>query len=494
MRRAIYIILVSIVLVACDTGLFQEDRHDKPADLIELSSDTIVLGSSECSEIIEFKTTGFWVAELDSNAKKWCTLNIRSGNSGDNKLVIKLSANESYDERNASLTIKCGSEKKIITITQKQLGAIITNSNKVELDFLACEFSIGVKANITVSYEITENAAEWISIKAEDNTRGFSEYIYTFTVTDNDNISLREGEIIFTGEDGTVEVVTVYQQGEVDALILKNKNCDGDFLVDSRGGIYKIEVKSNIEYEMVLPNVEWIHESSTRTISTYTHYLEIAPNTNYEYREATLIVRSKDGQLEDRLNVVQSQQNAIIIAKDMYNVTSEENLLNLIIESNVDFRVDIPVEWVSICDNNLTRSLTENIVTLKIDKNPTREKRTSVVSFRYEDIVQDITIVQNERTDIMYIEIVHSEKELYPFEYSGTLVDGTIDWGDGTTSNLSQSHTYTSTDEKIISIEAAGVDVFKINNLFSISSIVIITNDDKNGVIEDFEVEDKEWD
>lgn len=494
MKHVIYILLASIALVGCDTGLFQEDRHDKPADLIELSSDTIVLGSSECSEIIEFKTTGFWVAELDSNAKKWCTLNIRSGNSGDNKLVIKLSANESYDERNASLTIKCGTAKKIITITQKQLGAIIINSNKVELNFLACEFSINLKANIKVSYEIEENTTEWISIKNEDSTRVFSEYVYTFTVADNDNMSPREGKIIFTGEDGLVEIVTVYQQGEVDTLILNSKNSDGDFLVDSRGGIYKIEVKSNIEYEMVLPNVEWIHESSTRTISTYTHYLEIAPNTNYEYREATLIVRSKDGQLEDRLNIVQSQQNAIIIAKDMYNVTSEENLLNLIIESNVDFRVDIPVEWVSICDNNLTRSLTENIVTLKIDKNPTREKRTSVVSFRYEDIVQDITIVQNERTDIMYIEIVHSEKELYPFEYSGTLVDGTIDWGDGTTSNLSQSHTYSSTDEKTITIEAMGVDVFKINNLNSISSIIIVANDDKNGVIEDFEVEDKEWD
>lgn len=494
MKHVIYILLVSIALVGCDIDIFHEDNNSEQLDSIELSMDTITLGSAECSETLEFKTTGFWVAELDNNAKKWCTLNIRSGSSGDNKIVIKLLANESYDERNASLTIKCGTAKKIITITQKQLGAIITNSNKVELDFLACEFSIGVKANITVSYEITENAAEWISIKAEDNTRGFSEYIYTFTVTDNDNISLREGEIIFTGEDGTVEVVTVYQQGEVDTLILNSKNSDGDFLVDSRGGIYKIEVKSNIEYEMVLPNVEWIHESSTRTISTYTHYLEIAPNTNYEYREATLIVRSKDGQLEDRLNIVQSQQNAIIIAKDMYNVTSEENLLNLIIESNVDFRVDIPVEWVSICDNNLTRSLTENIVTLKIDKNPTREKRTSVVSFRYEDIVQDITIVQNERTDIMYIEIVHSEKELYPFEYSGTLVDGTIDWGDGITSDLNQSHIYPNNCEKTITIEAMGVDVFKINNLNSISSIIIVANDDKNGVIEDFEVEDKEWD
>ncbi len=487
MKKILYIFISICLFIGC--SLDEPDIPKIVEDSIVLNTnDKLILGQKSCSVEIKFTSSGKWNAAVASGATAWCNVDNSHGTSGANTIIATVSENTSYDERNASITITSGTTKQIITITQKQKDALIVTSNKVELNAGGGNFSIEAQANVKIDYEIDEKAKSWL----RDNvSRSLSTTTFSFTADANESLERREGSIYIKGDNGLTETVKVYQEGEEPCLVL---TCNDSLIVGSEGSILKVELRSNIEYEMVMPNVDWIKEANTRAVSTYTHYLEIAPNVNYESREAILVVKSKDCSISDSLNIIQSQKDAIVIARTIYNVTSDENVLDLRVNTNVNFETEISVDWISKCDNNTTRSLSENRLLLKIEKNPTEIERTGVVFLKYEGIVQKITISQDGRTDKMKIVLTHSENVFLPLDFQGNIVSGTVDWGDGTKSDLKQGHSFLEMGEKTTIYEVMGVGVFSINNLNTISSIAIFCNEGKDGTTEDFEIEDKEWD
>ncbi|MBR4028202.1 MAG: BACON domain-containing protein [Alistipes sp.] len=489
MKKIIYIVICSLVLIACSEDDSPGSGSGSVKESILLKVDSkIVIEQKSSSTLIDFVASGEWTANIDTNAESWCHIDRNSGGRGYNTITLTVLENDTYDERNVSLTIKCGNAKKILTITQKQKDGLIVTSNRVELGAEGGNFVIEVQSNVSVTYEIDEYAKDWITI---GGSRALTSNMLTFNAKANESQSRRQGNIILRSSAGITENVTVYQEGESPCLVL---TCDDSLMVDSDGGVMKIELRSNVEYELILPDVDWIDEAQTRSVSTYTHYLYIAPNVEYSSRQATLIVRSKDATLSDTLHIIQMQCDAIMLAKSNYNVGSEESDLYLQVCSNVNFVTDISVDWISRIDDNSTRSLVEDKVCFKVKKNPTEEDRVGTISFSYEDISQKVTICQDGRTDKLKIVLTHSEKIFSPLEFQGDLVSGNVDWGDGSMGGLEDMHTFEEKGEYNSTFEVVGVDMFQIKKLNTISSITIYYNQGKDGVIEDFDIENKDWD
>ncbi len=472
MKKILYILLFLCFFASCKDN----DEIKETQDTISLHTKKITLESTSCSATIEFVASKKWTITIPYNVMSWCKVSATSGNAGNNTLVVSVSENERYDERNASITIVCGTIREIITITQKQKDALIVNSNKIEINSEETDFSITAKTNISISYEIEGKAKEWISINQNSRTRGLSETTFRFTAKTNTVSEPRQGNIIIKGTNGLSETVTVYQQGEQPTLILNDRK---NFVVASAGDVIKAELKSNVEYELILPNVDWIEEVKSRAISTYTFFLKIAPNESYDSREAELTVRSLDNSLSSTVTILQMQKNAIVLAKNTYEVSDDESILDLSVITNVDFKINSSVDWISEYNDKTTRGLEEHILSLKIEKNPTTEKRTGTVSLEYEDIVQKITIVQAERDDKMKVVIVHSETKFSPLYLEGKHITGNVNWGDGMTSDLTEEHFFTESGEKTSVFETMGVDVIRIDTLKSISSITIYCQEEK---------------
>lgn len=486
-EKILYLLLLSCILTNCSKDNIDSSEIVKDNILLE-NNDKLTLNQESCSMRIYFTSSGNWEAIVDAKASSWCGLNSSHGVAGSNSIIISVSENTTYDERNASITISTGTAKEVITITQKQKDALIVSSNKVELATSGGEFSIDIQTNVDISYEIEESTKKWISIV---ETRALSNKSLRFIAKPNDTTERRQGCITLTGSNGLTEIVTIYQEGEEPCLVLTSND---SLMIDSKGGTVKIELRSNIEYEMIIPNADWIKEATTRSVSTYTHYLDIAPNTDYEFREAVLIVKSKNGLISDSLNILQMQRDAILIARDSYNITSDENYLELKINSNVKFETETSVDWISIYDDKTTRALVENKLSLKIEENLSETERIGVVSLKYEDVEQKISICQDGRTDKMKIVLVHSENEFLPLAFQGNNISGTVDWGDGTKSDIDQGHVFTDIGNKVSTFEVMGVEAFHIEKLNTISSIVIYCNEGKDGITEDFNIENKEWD
>ena len=485
-----YIIKTILFVVVCLLAFSCQKDDDEIIiqNGVSPESSHVTFSNEKGSSIFNFSVSGDWTAAVAENASSWCRINKTSGQSGNNTIEISVEENNTYDERNASITIICGKVKEIVTVTQKQKNALILESNKVEVKEEGGSITLTIKSNLKYSCEIDESCQTWIH-SAEPKTRSLTTSVINLQIDANQELSNREGKIYITAGE-LYEEVTIYQDGATPKVVISNK----DIIVSSSEETIKIEVASNTEYEYILPKVSWIYERQTRAMSTYTHYFTIAENNTYDQRTAEIqFINKTTGEIEV-VKVSQMQRDAIIVAQNTYNLDGEETLLDFVINTNVDFETNISDDWVQTYERVTTRALTQRTLSFRIGKNPQTTERTATITFVYEDIKQTVTIVQDGRTDKMKISITHSETEFSTLELEGNNISRTVNWGDGSQTDITKGHSYEKSNTKTANFETMGVNKFRIKNLNSISSITIYCNEGKNGSTEDFNIENKDWD
>jgi len=188
-----------------------------------------------------------------------------------------------------------------------------------------------------------------------------------------------------------VETVKVYQAGG--ALILLSQN---EYTVSDAGETISVDIKSNVEYSVQMPDVDWItDEASSRGMSSHTLKYVIAPNEGYDSRSAEIIFYDKNSDLKETLKVVQAQKDAIVISEKNFNVSREGGTIEVKVNTNVDFEVQIPsdVTWVSQTDS---RALSRKSIYLKIAENKGDDAREVEIVFvnKESQISESITISQ----------------------------------------------------------------------------------------------------
>lgn len=248
-----------------------------------------VIGSSGGTSTVTFTASGDWTASVSAVTRTldWLSVSPTQGGAGTVTLQISAQPNESYDERNAAVLLTCGNAQQTITVTQKQKDALLVNSHKVEMDAEGGTFDIELQANVTVTYEIEESAKSWLTA-VSSSTRGLTTSTLSFQVAENPDVSVRQAVITLRGND-LREEVTVYQAGSEPAILLSQK----EYTVPSDGETIQVELKSNTSYKVVMPDVPWITEASTRAFSAYTHYFTVAANENYDARTAEVVFVSE---------------------------------------------------------------------------------------------------------------------------------------------------------------------------------------------------------
>lgn len=311
--------------------------EEKPK--IELTTAAPVAPQEGGSATVTFTSTEAWTIDVtEGRAVSWCSVTPTSGSKGNNTLTVKTTANDTYDERNAKVTIKAGATTQSFVVTQKQKDGVTVTSNKVEVSAEGGDIAIEVKANVKFEYQIEEAAQSWIT---SDGSRALTASTLKFKVAENDKTSKREAKItIHSGE--LKETVTIYQEGSKPTLVLTQN----EYTVASEGETIKVELKSNVDYEVQLPDVDWVKESSSRAMSAATHYFEVAPNGEYDARKAEILFVNKENGISEKVMINQAQKDAIIVAKNEYTIKATGGDLKLEVNTNVDFKVETSVDWI----------------------------------------------------------------------------------------------------------------------------------------------------
>lgn len=334
-KISLLIVTLFFVVVSCKNDN-KEESITPPKSSIEDFSQTNMSFSEEAGEqTFSFTANGDWTVDVASTSggDVWCKASPTKGKAGSQTVKITTTENETYDDRSVTVTLKSGDESRTFVVTQKQKNAILINSNKIEVAQKGGAITVEVKANVNYTATIGETCQDWIT--ESSNTRALSTTEKTYSIAANEDNEKREGTITFMSGNIS-ETVHVYQAGG--DIILLSKN---EYYVDASGEDITVELRSNCEYEVEMPDVDWIHNISSRAMSSHTLYYTIDVNETYDNREAKIVYRNKKNDVTEILTIVQAQKNAIILGQKEAIIEADGEIIEVKLSANVDYEPQI---------------------------------------------------------------------------------------------------------------------------------------------------------
>lgn len=346
------------------------DKHDS---WLILSKKDVFISDEGGSFDIDVQHNLVYDVVIETDADGWLSQDVTKSYLETDKLSFTVSANETYDARCARIAVKDRNSELVeyVNVTQKQHDALSVTPSRINLTREGGTFEIEMKANVDVSLEISESSRSWIT--QVPATKGLVSSVLTFFVTRNDEPLQRHGEIILKSGDLTEKIV-VYQAGER-VLLLD----ESDFVVSSKGQNVVVHVTSNIDYDVVMPSVDWIYRTSpTRSLVSKELVFGIRANEGYDDRQAKIVIRAAGKQAV--VNITQMQKDAIILAKNRYEFDNNGGELALEVQTNVDFGVEIADEykdWIKQIPQ--TKGLETKRLNFRIMPNTSYDGRTGFI-------------------------------------------------------------------------------------------------------------------
>lgn len=165
---------------------------------------------------VAFTTNKDWT--ISSN-QSWCIPASKNGKAGKNTVAVTIEKNETYDSREATITIQCGTARQVIKIAQAQMDAIVLAKNNYEVESGKSTLDFEVKAN--VKFEIATDV-EWMK-QAIDKSRGLTTYKLQVLIEANEGETVREGHIIVSN-DKIKQTITISQKADKPQVLVITHN------------------------------------------------------------------------------------------------------------------------------------------------------------------------------------------------------------------------------------------------------------------------------
>lgn len=177
----------------------------------------------------------------------------------------------------------------------------------------ATNSSLNIQTNVDDwSATVDPAASAWLRASKQGGTLNIS-------ASENDNFDVRNGKIIIKANSLT-ETIGVAQLGVAPSILVSNEV----ITVGADGGVVNLEITSNIEYEIIIPDdVSWILPKTTPStrvaMVTKEYEYDIGWNTELEQRSAEVTIKQVDGTIEKKIYINQS-------AKDGYTGVSQGDI------------------------------------------------------------------------------------------------------------------------------------------------------------------------
>lgn len=464
LRYYISVALWALMLLAACSDNNSDEPEKSVTPSVTLNSETSpVIVAEGGTTVVRFNTTVDWTA---ASGQPWCTVSPASGKAGEAVVTVKVEKNEGPDERNAVLTLKAGTAQEKITVTQKQKDALTVTADKMEVSARGGEIMVEVQANVTFEYEVEEAATGWILPVDAATTRALTTRYLKFNVALNEEGVNRQGRIVIS--NGTLaDTVTVYQEGG-NLLLLSQE----EYTVASAGGEVVIELRSNVDYEMLLPNVNWLTENKTRALSSYTRRITVLPNEEYDERTAEVLFVNERLGIREKVKIVQVQKDAILVAQEEHTVPQKGGTLGFELNTNVaSFEIELSETWIKKVVK--TRGLIAYPLSFTVEANTGETPRSAVITITAGQAKQQVKVVQMGMSSLNRLTILHTNRMFSVPQFRGSDLSGTVKWGDGKSEEYAEggSHTYTTTPPYTVILEMNGAEEVTLLDLVGVEEV-----------------------
>lgn len=248
------------------------------------------------TESFSFSSNQDWTI---STSDSWITVSPSSGTPVDGEIMVTItcSANDTFDDRSATVTIRTNDLSETITVTQNTGFGILVSPSSFDLTSAAQTIEIKLQKNVQYSITIDDAGVDWIKV---GGTKALSTDIVTFHIAENTGYDGREGVITFKQIDGPmVETVRVKQSSREELFVEKKS-----YWIGREGGFVAVEVMANVEFE-VETEANWVHYVQTKALSKSTVELSVDENMGDTTRETSINIKQKNGELCATVKIIQ---------------------------------------------------------------------------------------------------------------------------------------------------------------------------------------------
>lgn len=260
----------------------------------------IELSAEGSSGTITFTANRDWTISWSDS---WISISPASGQASDEPVTITASCgmNTTYEDRNATATIKMGEMTQTINIRQlANLGIVLPSQS---YDLLSDSRTIEIEVQANVLYSVT-SSVDWIQ---QTGTKALSSKTLIFSIKENTSYDAREGKITLKPQDNSVqEKIIIVRQAQKNALNVNRTSFDMPY----GGGEFEIGVETNVPFD-VKTNEDWIHYTKTKALSNPTVVMTVDENPTSSPRSGKVEIVQQNGTLARTINVTQAGRIAV---------------------------------------------------------------------------------------------------------------------------------------------------------------------------------------
>jgi|GEM_PF-6354303 len=378
--------------------VFKNDEHclndtvkviQYPKCLIIGDRNVIIESKGDELEVKLLQPSSMKIVYTDEQEKDWLSCSPEREVADIFKLEIK--ENKEYDSREAMVIFSNEASRMYDTLRvyQNQQNAIILGSNKQTIDYKEQAFDVEIRSNVDASVEILflDGVESWFE---KSETKGLIRTVFTFQATENKGEKERSGKIIFKNENTNLSdtvVVVQYPKG-----LIKGEK---EVAVASSGGEFDVELIQEASMDITFPDEvddgkEWVLCDKKK--SSKFHFT-VLKSEIYDARKAKIVFSS--GKMSDTLEITQEQVDTILVKNAVYEVSHEEQIIEVDLSHNVEIAdVVIDEESSSWIQQVETKGLENKILSFMVaeNKDKVRKGKIKVIGKNSKEI--DITIKQ----------------------------------------------------------------------------------------------------
>ncbi len=310
----------------------------------------------------------------------WCTPRLDINNC---KLVVTVTANDTYDARTDTVTLTDTKNQatRYITVTQARRTGLFIDKTFFEPSMDGDTIKANLKSNVSYEVQIPKDC-DWVTLpKPTAKTRGLEPSVITLIVSKNNTYKEREAVInVVSKDEGLTDKITIHQPFN---MVFKADSTA--FEVPMEGRDFIVNIESNISYEVTIPDTcKWITQTNagkTRATETKALTFHTKENTGYHERNGVIIISNKEAGVSINITVHQPFTAVLKADKKAFEVPMEGGSVTINMESNITYDVKIPdgCDWITRPSAGKTRGVQPSTVELKVAENKSYKNREAVV-------------------------------------------------------------------------------------------------------------------
>lgn len=247
------------------------------------------------------------------------------------KYMFSIAKNGSYDLREGEIVFRStelGLSEKV-RITQMQKDAIVIAKSSYQIGNEGGDVVVELGHNVDFGISIDCNWVHQVQTKALQ-TRNL-----IFSVDSNPGYEERKATVTFTSSDGKISQAVEIKQGKnVELLVSQN-----EFLLGYQSRTFNLEVYSNEEYSIVMPDVDWLHKVETKALDWKSNTFMVDANDAPEVRTAQIVVLNEETGKSLTVQIIQYPVPQIILSTNFVEMDAEGGEFYVDVKSNVPFVV-----------------------------------------------------------------------------------------------------------------------------------------------------------